>query len=112
MATDPAPPTGATYRFTGELWEAAVEATWVFVTVPIDQADEIADLVPRRPGFGSVRVEATIGSTTWRTSLFPDSKAGSYVLPVKAAVRRAEELDTGDRATVEVTVVAEEMGAS
>jgi hypothetical protein len=31
-----------------------------------------------------------------RTSLFPDSKAGTYLLPVKRAVRDAEHLDAGD----------------
>lgn len=51
-------------------------------------------------GFGSVRVEATVGGTTWRTSVFPDSRGGSYVLPVKRAVREAEDLDDGDQVTV------------
>lgn len=50
-------------------------------------------------GFGSVRVEATVGGTTWRTSVFPDSRGGSYVLPVKRAVREAEDLDDGDQVT-------------
>ena len=42
-----------------------------------------------------MRVEVTIGSSTWRTSVFPD-KARGYVLPVKKQVRRAESLDVGD----------------
>ena len=51
-----------------------------------------------REGFGSVRVEARIGATTWRTSVFPDKRG--YVLPVKKAVRRAESLEVGDPARV------------
>ena len=42
-------------------------------------------------GFGSVRVEATIGGSTWRTSIFPSDDA--YILPIKKAVREAEGLE-------------------
>lgn len=89
------------HRFLGHLWLADVQdAAWVFVAVPTEASDEIAESVPRRPGFGSVRVEVTIGSTTWRTSLFPDSGRGAYLLPIKKAVRRAESLDVGDEVEV------------
>ena len=53
-------------------------------------------------GFGSVRVEVTVGETVWRTSLFPSAEAGAYVLPVKKAVRVAEGL--ADDAVAEVTI--------
>jgi hypothetical protein len=59
--------------------------------------------VPR--GFGSVRVTATIGATTWKTSIFPGS-SGQYALPIKKAVRKAEALDVGDTATVRVELDA------
>jgi hypothetical protein len=87
------------------LWDARRTETWTFVSLPGDQSDEIRDLAggPRR-GFGSVRVRATIGNSTWRTSIFPDSQAG-YVLPVKRSVRTAEALDVGDVATVTVELV-------
>ncbi|MEL6983357.1 MAG: DUF1905 domain-containing protein [Actinomycetota bacterium] len=107
MSTDQ-PPTidGATFGFQAELWESSTEGTtWVFVTVPEDQSDEIADLAPTKAGFGSVRVEVTIGATRWRTSLFPDSKAGAYVLPLKKAVRTAEGLDIGASADIELTLI-------
>jgi hypothetical protein len=52
-----------------------------------------------------VRVEVSIGSTTWRTSLFPDSKRATYVLPVKKAVRSAERLGDGSAAAVTLRVL-------
>jgi hypothetical protein len=52
-----------------------------------------------------VRVRATVGGTSWSTSIFPDSSHGVYVLPVKRDVRRAEDLDVGDTATVTVELV-------
>ncbi len=99
----PASNPNPTYTFTTPLWEWDGKATWVFVSLPVEASDAIDSVLrPPKPGFGSIRVEVTIGSTTWRTSVFPDSKAGVYILPVKKAVREAEGVEIGDR--VEVTV--------
>lgn len=102
---------GPTYRFSAEVWEHDGPAAWHFVTLPPDLADEIDEIDaaarPERRGFGAVRVEVTIGATTWRTSLFPDTKAGSYVLPVKKDVRRAEGLHDGTRADLTIELVAD-----
>lgn len=89
--------------FRAELWLYAGEAPWTFVTLPADVADEIESLRrSSRRSFGSVPVTVTIGATTWKTSVFPDKKAGSYLLPVKKAVRSAEQLHEGD--VVDVTL--------
>jgi len=88
------------------LWSARQGDSWVFVTAPEEVSDEIRDLAGPPRGFGSVRVEVTIGATTWRTSVFPDSAgAGTFALPVKKAVRRAEDLDVGDVARVALRVI-------
>ncbi|MEV0274019.1 MAG: DUF1905 domain-containing protein [Hamadaea sp.] len=87
------------------LWDARKLDSWTFVSLPADVSQEIRELTdgPRR-GFGAVRVQVTIGLSTWATSIFPDSKSGCYVLPVKKAVRRAEELHPGEVAHVSVEV--------
>lgn len=93
----------STCTFTTELrLHDSAPGAWYFVTLPLDAADEIRATNERR-GFGSVRVRATIGTTAWDTSVFPDAQSGSYLLPVKAAVRRAEGVDDGDRVRVTVT---------
>lgn len=46
-------------------------------------------------GFGSLKVTATIGDSTWRTSVFPSREDG-WMLPIKAAVRKAEGIGEGD----------------
>ncbi len=94
------------FKFTAELWRWNGEAAWYFVTLPHDVTDDLDDAAdgPAR-GFGSRRVEVTVGSTTWRTSVFPDTKAASYVLPIKAAVRRAEHLDEGARIAVRLHLI-------
>lgn len=47
-------------------------------------------------GWGSLPVMATIGKTTWKTSIFPDKKRGAYLLPIKAEVRKKEEIEKDD----------------
>lgn len=97
--------------FTAPLWRHRSDTGWHFVTLPHDVADEIADRAeqraePGRRSFGSVRVEVTSGSTTWRTSVFPDRASRSYVLPVKQAVRRSEGLADGDEVPIRLQPVA------
>ena len=46
-----------------------------------------------------------IGATRWSTSIFPDKKRGTYVLPVKKSVRVAEQLAAGSRPRIEVVVL-------
>ena len=93
--------------FRATIWEHAPDepSSWHFLTLPGDVADEVRLESGPPAGFGSVRVEVTIGSTTWRTSLFPDSKARSFVLPVKKRVRRAAGLGAGDECEVRLRPV-------
>ena len=86
---------------TGPLWLWSREsASWHFISVPEEQAGEIrAHSLLCRGGFGSVRVEARIRDVIWRTSVFP-VKAGGYILPVKADVRRKAGIAAGDTVSV------------
>ena len=91
-------------EFTGRLWEYEGEAPWVFVTLPTTLADQIDDYVTERRGFGSVKVESTIGNSTWRTSIFPDKASGSFVLPIKKEIRQAERVHPGDTAQFRIRI--------
>ena len=95
------------YEFDAELWQwQARTSSWTFVSVPQDMADDILDRAgPVARGFGSLRVEVSIGASTWRTSVFPDSGRGTYVLPVKRAVRTAEGLAVGSSASVHLRLL-------
>jgi Domain of unknown function (DUF1905) len=88
------------------IWDARRDESWTFVSLPAEASEEIQDLTGgQRRGFGSVRVRATIGTSTWKTSIFPDGARGCYVLPVKRAVRKAEEIEAGDTANVTVELI-------
>jgi hypothetical protein len=92
-------------RFNAPLWEWQAKAAWFFLTLPVEESGMIrmaANAGGKKRGFGSVRVKATIGKTSWNTSIFPNKKSGTYLLPVKADVRKAEGLIVG--VAVEVTL--------
>jgi len=93
------------YEFSGEIWPWKGPAPWYFVTVPEqDSLDLHETSTSVSYGWGMIPVTVRIGATEWTTSLFP--KDDRYLVPLKAAVRRAEKLEEGDRVTVRLTVVA------
>ena len=90
-------------------------AGWHFVTLPQKQSDEIKKIFgAMKRGWGSLPVTVTIlrprsgqvGKTSWKTSIFPDKKAGAYLLPLKSDVRKKERINAGDAITVSVDVQA------
>ena len=86
------------HTFTSELWlYPGDKASWIFASVPKDLTKKLdAKHAGEKRGFGSLKVEVTLGETTWQTSIFPDKKQGEYLLPVKAKVRQAEGVFEGD----------------
>lgn len=84
------------HRFSAPLWEWNGKGSWHFITVPQDISGIIRMSVPQKAGFGSVRVVAETKGTRWKTSLFPDSKTGCYLLPIKSEVRKQAALTIGD----------------
>ena len=96
----------ATFEAELWVWDARRTETWTFVSVPVEVSEDISEITEgMRGGFGSVRVQATVGGSSWRTSVFPDSKRGCYVLPIKRAVRKAEGLEPGATTTVTVELI-------
>lgn len=96
------------YEFVAALWRWTGEAAWHFVTLPHEVTDDIDETNEgSRAGFGSRRVEATVGDTTWRTSVFPDKKSASYLLPIKQSVRSAEHLVEGEPVEIRLRLLVE-----
>jgi hypothetical protein len=96
-----------TYNFTSELfvWSGG-QTNWYFIRMPVTQSKELREQMDGLTnGFGSIRVEATIEESTWRTSVFPESTTGSYMLPVKKQIRKAAEIEEGDPVEVSLTIV-------
>lgn len=97
---------GDGFEFGGELWEWRGPAPYYFVSVPDQESEDIradADLVTY--GWGMIPVTVEIGSHTFTTSLWP--KDGRYIVPIRKAVRLAEELEDGDVVTIRMRLRAD-----
>ena len=69
---------------------------WHFLSLPKRESEEIKRTFGKvKRGFGSVPVIVTIGTSSWKTSIFPYAKEGVYILPLKAEVRRRENIRVG-----------------
>ena len=90
-------------EFSGEIWYWRGPAPWHFVTVPAKQCEDLRAMSRWVTyGWGMIPASVRIGKTEWKTSLFP--KDGSYVVPIKASVRKAEHLEVGDQVTLRLEI--------
>ena len=105
-----------TYTLTAPLWIWTTDkapASWHFLTFGGEVAEAIHSLAlmrrlegGRKRGWGSMKVRATVGDTSWDTSIFPAKEMGGWLLPVKASVRKAEGLVAGNLVRIVVEVIA------
>ena len=87
------------------IWQGQAAGRWYFLTLPEEHSGEVkAHSLGSPKGFGSVKVEVTIGDVTWRTSVFP-LNSGGYLLPVKAEVRKRAGLSVGDEVAVKLELL-------
>lgn len=98
--------------FRAKTWVYSGPAAWTFITLPKQQAARIRLISgPGGRGWGAVRVSARIGDSEWKTSIFPDAKSGSYVLPLKAEIRKREKIQEGQILAVELRLDSSAEGA-
>ncbi|MCX6049705.1 MAG: DUF1905 domain-containing protein [Chloroflexi bacterium] len=91
------------FEFSGKIWYWRGPAPWYFVTVPEQQCRELKAILKLVTyGWGMIPVNAQIGETAWTTSMFP--KDGSYIVPIKARIQKAENLTEGDTVTLRLEV--------
>jgi len=89
--------------FSGEIIYWRGPAPFHFVAVPEPQSAAIeASSSLTSYGWGCIPVEARVGTTDFTTSLFP--KDGTYLMPIKVAVRKAENLELGDVIDVSMAI--------
>lgn len=91
------------FEFTGTIIFWHGPSPFFFVAVPAEQSQNIkaiSNIVTY--GWGVIPVHARIGKTNFATSLFP--KDGLYLVPLKVAVRKAENLEEGDEVTVRLEI--------
>jgi len=78
-------------------------APFLFARVPDEHVGAIRyAAMTESYGWGVVPVVARVGNSEFATSLFP--RAGSYLLPIKVAVQKAERVGLGDKVMVRMRV--------
>lgn len=94
------------HKITARVWQWKEDGAWHFVTIEKEQALEIKkDWHWPRRGFGSIPIKATLGATTWNTSIFPE-KGGTFVLPLKKEVRKKENVVVGQTIILSLTMLS------
>lgn len=92
-----------TYKLKSKILVYPGMSAWRFLILPSKEGQEIKEKYGRlAKGWGSLPVSVIIGKTAWDTSIFPDKKSGTYLLPLKSKIRQAEDL--ADDATVSFTL--------
>lgn len=95
----------ADLSFEGEVLHWRGPAPWFFLPLPPDAAETVRRLARAASyGWGVIPVTATVGEVVFTTSLFPRDE--TYLLPLKAEVRRRAGVTAGDRVAVEMQVMA------
>jgi hypothetical protein len=90
-------------EFNGKIWYWRGPAPWFFVTVPAKQSRDLKAILGFVTyGWGMIPVHVRIGKIEWTTSMFP--KDGRYIVPIKASVRKAENLELGNKVTIRLEV--------
>ncbi len=86
------------YTFSAKVWKYEGKASWYFVTLPKLMSKKIRKGHGfDEEGWGRLKATAAVGTSEWKTSIWHDTKAGGYLLPIKASVRKVEGIKIDQR---------------
>ena len=93
------------YTFKGKVWKHPGQSGWYFITVPKVLSTEIRNHSKwQEEGWGRLNIQATIHQTQWQTAIWFDTKNDSYLLPIKAEIRRKHDIKEGDVLDITITI--------
>lgn len=82
------------YQFSAKPWQHATPGGWYFVSLPVEMAKEIREnLKWQEEGWGRLKVTARTGNSQWETAIWFDTKHNTYLLPLKAEIRKKEQIE-------------------
>ncbi|MBN8666145.1 MAG: DUF1905 domain-containing protein [Chitinophagales bacterium] len=93
------------YSFSAQVWQYNPPAGWFFVSLPLEIAKEIRENAGwQEEGWGRLKTTARIGKTEWKTAIWFDTKKRTYLLPLKAEIRKKENAVAGKKLTLTIWV--------
>ena len=91
------------FNFAGRVIEWRGPSPYYYLPVPEEESADIREVAAMATyGWGVIPVVARIGDLEFETSLFP--KDGGYLLPLKDAVRKPQQITDGDEITVAMSL--------
>lgn len=95
------------FVFKSKVWLWHGENPWHFISVDKKVSEKIKKTQEGklRRGWGAVKVKVLIGKSIWETSIFPDKRTNSYLLPLKAMVRKKENIFADDEVKVSLELI-------
>ena len=84
------------YEFIAKPWQYSGPGSWHFVSLPKALSKAIRNaLKPEEEGWCRLKATAKIGKSEWKTAIWFDTKMSTYLLPLKAEIRKKEILEIG-----------------
>jgi Domain of unknown function (DUF1905). len=78
---------------------------WTFVSLPKELSAEIRNNFKwLEEGWGRMKVTAKLGGTEWQTAIWFDTKQETYLLPLKAKIRKQENVVVGENVKIVILV--------
>jgi hypothetical protein len=94
------------YLIETKVWLWTGKAAWYFVSIGVELSETInQEFSYLKGGWGSIPVELTVGKTTWKTSMFPNSKTKEYIIPIKSAIRKSEKISENDIISIQIQIL-------
>lgn len=82
------------YKFTAKPWKYPEHGAWHFVSLPVHISEEIRAMRKwDEEGWGRLKVLAKAGNSEWQTAIWFDTKHETYLLPLKAVIRKKEKIE-------------------
>lgn len=79
----------------------AGDGGWCFITLGNDIYENLRKVYKK----GFVRIEAKVGKSVWKTSLFPHTKDKTYLLCILKKIRKIEQIYPGDEIRVKIEII-------
>jgi hypothetical protein len=96
------------YKFTAKIFHYSTSADmvgWTIVLLPKKMANEIREnLKHLEEGWGRMKAIAKIGNSEWQTSIWFDKKHETYILPVKAEIRKKEKIELDKESEITIFI--------
>ncbi len=93
------------YEFSAKMWQHASTGGWHFVSFPQSISKEIREnLKWQEEGWGRMKALAKIEQFEWETAIWFDTNMDTYLLPVKAEVRKKFNLEINKMIKIEIWI--------